>query len=440
MNLSKARGNARHRAPVNTEKLWRRCFEAVGRVRRKHRCGTATTRLVAWIASSVLALLALGGVFWYFVFPDPAPWLAEARRQVEALATPSLMNPSPVGNAPSSLPGAARLLERYLARSGSETDSARLLLAACVAEREPGRAHQYLRSVNLAACATPDLNHAALLFFRAGQQEVVGQLIDAALQTTDHRTHTLQTAALIRFDQGLAEDVLKYCLEWSRLAPRDAQPWRLMCFVYEDQGEAAMLAEAYRNWLERVPAEPDVRRKLVDKLVQLGDAAGARREFQLLSVADSQVTPAVWLTEARLLHLEGQVDPALEKLHAVLQAEPTNAGALLLQGKVQLSRAQFVDAIASLQGVFKQDPTSLEARYLLGQAYARMGDAPRAKEQLALHEKLRSTRVLINGLEVEAARHPQDMQVRQKLVELYRSLGMTEQAQFWKATVNNPAQ
>ena len=201
-----------------------------------------------------------------------------------------------------------------------------------------------------------------------------------------------------------------------------------------------MLAEAYRNWLERVPAEPDVRRKLVDKLVQLGDAAGARREFQLLAVADSQVTPAVWLTEARLLHLEGQVDPALEKLRAVLQAEPTNAGALLLQGKVQLSRAQFVDAIASLQGVFKQDPTSLEARYLLGQAYARMGDAPRAKEQLALHEKLRSTRVLINGLEVEAARHPQDMQVRQKLVELYRSLGMTEQAQFWKATLNNPAQ
>lgn len=435
MNSSKARGNARHRAPVNNEQIWGRRFEEVGCVRRKQPCGKMTTRLLVWSVCSGCALLALVGV-WYVWFPDPAPWLADARRQVEALATPTLMNPRPAVNGPSSLPGAARLLERYLARSAPESDSARLLLAACQVEREPGRAHQLLRRVNFATCATPDLNNAALLFFRAGQHEVVGQLIDAALQNSDHRTHTLQTAALIRFDQGLSEDVLKYCLEWSRLAPRDAQPWRLMCFVYEDQGEAAMLAEAYRNLLERAPAEPDVRRKLVDKLVQLGDAAGARREFQLLSDADSKSAPAVWLTEARLLHLEGQVDPALKKLHAVLQAEPANAGALLLQGKVQLSRAQFADAIASLQGACKQDPTSLEARYILGQTYARMGDAQRAKEQLTLHEKLRSTRVRINGLEVEAARHPQDMQVRQELVELYTSLGMTEQADFWKKTMN----
>ncbi|MDB5340549.1 MAG: tetratricopeptide repeat protein [Planctomycetaceae bacterium] len=398
--------------------------------------GAVSTRLLVWIA--VLLFITGAGWFGYsYLFPDPAPCLAEARVHIASIATPPAKDPPTAAKTTESLSSIAKVLELAVARAGPGNHSARLLLAACIAGKEPGRAHQYLRNLPLQSCDTQDLNDAARLFARAQQPEVASNLIDTALEKPDHRVQTLQTAALVRFDQGLSDDVLKYCEEWGQLAPRDPEPWRLKSFVYEDRGQAEMLVEAYRNLLDRAPAEPDVRLKLVDSLVQLGDAVAARREFEKQPQAEREAGPVQWLTEARLLHLEGKLVPALKKLDAVLLKYSGNPVALTLLGRLQLSHSKFASAIKSLQEALKHDPTSLEAHYLLAQAYARSGNAKRAKQELALHETLRSSRVLINELEVQAARNPRDASVRQKLVELYTSIGMLEQAEFWKKTLNN---
>ncbi len=389
-----------------------------------------------WLLGTAGLFIAVSGwqLFRLAARSDPEPWLAEARRLVAVVAADSdaTQRTAAGAMAPSNaLPQAAALLEQYLAGSGREMNSARLLLAATRTTDEPDQAKRLLNSVGLSDCPAADLDHAALLFFLAQRYDAATSLVDAALARTDSREQTLRTAALMRFDLGLTEDVLKCCQEWSRLAPHDPQPWRLMCFVYDDRGATELAIIAYHNLLERSPDDPGARRKLVDKLIQLGDVEAAREQFDHIPEAERSREPELKLTAARLFYIEGRADAALGQLDTLLHSDPDNPAALLLRGKILLSGSELMLAIAAFNRALQKDPTSLDGHYLVGQAYARLGDEPNASKHLARHEKLRRTKVLINSLETEAARKPNDVAIRRKLVELYNSLGLFPQAQFW---------
>lgn len=401
--------------------------------------GTAPRRFRKQLAlGGIVAVAALAGwQLWLRLRPDPAPWLAEARQLVAEAASRIDTTRSPAGAIANSLPEAARLLERYLAAGGAEPDAARLLLAAAVVDRKPEHADGLLEKVELAHCGTLDLDRSALVFFAAGRSDTAGRLIDAALARADERVETLRTAAVIRFDQGRTEEVLGYCREWSRLSPADALPWRLMTLIYEDSGMIDLAADAYRGLLVRVPNDAEARRALVDKLVQLGDTEGARREFDQIAKRGGGAGWQERLTEARLLDLEGKAEAARARLDEVLGSQPRTAGALLLRGKLLSAQGDLDGAIESLGAALSQDPTLLESHYLLGQALARKGETGEAAKHLTLHEKLRSTKVLINTLERQAAGNPDDLAVRQRLAKLYAGLGMEEQARFWRRTAGH---
>ena len=387
-----------------------------------------------WLGASGL-VIAIIGWQWFRVAtrPDPEPWLAEARQLFALMAADTGTHQAkPRATAPlNPIQKATRLLEQYLSASGRETESAKLLLRAASATSHPDRSKSLLDEVRLSDCPAADLNHAALLYFIAQRHESASRLIDTALARSDSRVQTLRTAALMRFDLGLTEDVLTYCREWSRLAPLDPEPWRLMCYVYDDRGATELAAITYRNLLERSPDEPGARQSLVDKLIQLGEPQAAREQFDLIPDVERLRTPESQLTAARLFSLEGRVDAALSQLAAVLHSDPNHSAALLLQGKILLSKSDLMPAITALKRSLQKDPTSLDGHYLLGQAYARAGDERNASQHLAEHERLRSTRVLINSLEIEAARKPQDVAIRRRLVDLYNSIGLFQQALFW---------
>ena len=183
---------------------------------------------------------------------------------------------------------------------------------------------------------------------------------------------------------------------------------------------------------------PDIQHRFTDR--HLGKSLAAREQFDLIPEAERSHTPESKLTAARLFYLEGRLDAALSELAALLHSEPDHAAALLLQGKILLSQSDLMPAITALTRSLQRDPTSMGGHYLLGQAYARAGDERNASKHLAEHEKLRSTRVLINRLEIEAACKPHDGAIRRRLVELYNSIGLFQQAQFWtNAAALNPS-
>jgi Flp pilus assembly protein TadD len=82
--------------------------------------------------------------------------------------------------------------------------------------------------------------------------------------------------------------------------------------------------------------------------------------------------------------------------------------------------------------MLNQQPSDSEVNYLLGQAYARLGNADKAREFLDRHEQLRTIRVEIHRLERVAGRYPNDVESRRRLASLYHQLGLEDQARYWQ--------
>jgi predicted Zn-dependent protease len=115
-------------------------------------------------------------------------------------------------------------------------------------------------------------------------------------------------------------------------------------------------------------------------------------------------------------------------LQAVLHEQPDQPDALHLQGWLLLDLGDVRRAIDILTNISQQRPIDADVQYLLGQAYARDLQTKLAEKHLQRHRLLRDTKVRINTLERQAGLHPNDLEVRETLANLYESLGLTEQA------------
>ncbi len=84
---------------------------------------------------------------------------------------------------------------------------------------------------------------------------------------------------------------------------------------------------------------------------------------------------------------ETHLDQAQRLLEAAIESDPGNADARYQFGVLQQQRLQWNESAASLEKAVELRPAFAEAHYRLSRAYAHLGDAARARVEIALQQK-----------------------------------------------------
>jgi tetratricopeptide (TPR) repeat protein len=316
----------------------------------------------------------------------------------------------------------------------SIADPARLWLGVCLAFQERrDEANDLWKSADWQRCSTEELAQAAMAFFRISDFPRASELIRQALQRTDARELVLRTAIVIDFDLGRTEDVLGYCEELARLAPRDPSPWLTQAAVYEAQSEWPKVVESYRTVL-KLTGTNNARYRLVmvSFLLKVGNFAEARQEFERLKRNAPEVLAEEPSLEASLLFAEGKAQEARKSLEAVWPKVSDKADSLTLYGQLLMQIGQPGNAIPHLQKARRLRPADSQILYHLAQAHRRIGEDEIATNLLTRHRNLLAIQNELYALSRTAEADPNNLTARLELIRLYESIGATEDAEFWR--------
>jgi Flp pilus assembly protein TadD len=329
---------------------------------------------------------------------------------------------------------AVELTGTYLARSGPESASAQLLMAAAQTVRGSGTGWgNTLSEASLRQCATSDLCLAAQLAFGAGDLSAADRIVAEALQRTDERANVLRVSGLVRYELGRDDETLAACRELIGLLPDDPAPWMVIALVFEKQGKLNQVIEPLKKYIELSHGSADRHRaQLVEYLARVHLVSEARAEFDRLRADHPELVVPPSLTEARLLQPEGRDAEALKITAAYLRQHPGDLAALNLRGQLLLSRGENQSAAEVFRKIVERTPNDHEAHYQLGQAYARLGERENADQHFRVQQRLVRAKTEIHRLQRRASREPSNVAVREEIAKLSDEVGWADTASFWR--------
>ncbi|MDB5342772.1 MAG: tetratricopeptide repeat protein [Schlesneria sp.] len=386
------------------------------------------TSLWRWSVRALIALLLIsllaGGTRWMFWRQQRAS-IAAARSDLSRL--------------PSQSTAAGRMrLARHAAGALNSYDAAHLpsggMLLRYVAQvltAADGVVISFPNDLQLSSVDTDDLLLAAESFLGARHLGLAEPILQTAYDRTDQRVRMLKLMASVEYELGNDELVLACCQEWEQLEPTAPVPWLITVFVYENRGKLQMVLEPLRHAIDRSPPPAAVyRTQLVNYLIQLRQVPDARREFSALQKLGE--LPHDSLTEARLLFAEGESTRALEMAQSLLPSTPNDPPLLALIGKIYLARHAPAEALPILTLLVDRFPYEPEAHYLLGQALSRLKRPDESKLHLDRHQALVRAKTEIYKLQRQAAREPNNPEIRIELAQRCEEVQWTERADHWR--------
>lgn len=356
--------------------------------------------------------------------------LAEARAALNRLRAPS---PEAVNHG-TLIDDTRWMLEDYVAAGGDEASSAELLLELVRTLQSP----KFASTVELKPRqdqSTADLLLAAELLFHAGHWPQSDGLLTEVLarneERRERRAEALRLAATVRYELVREDDVLACCQELKQITPEDARPWIAEAQVHEDRSHWPQVFEACREAVRLQPDRPNLRWKLAEACIRVGNTREARAALDAIPMAaGSEDTRR--LMDARILELEGHSEESLAIAEELLEKYPEHVDSLLLKGRQLLGMGKLPEAQKVFEELIRLDPVMQEAHYSLGQVYARRGERDKANVEFAVHRQLADRKMELYRLERQAGREPANRELRERIAGLYDEIGLTELAQFWR--------
>ena len=247
----------------------------------------------------------------------------------------------------------------------------RLLVDVLRDRKEYERAEQVLRK--LIEVTPDDANLAAalvqVLSLQAGEAAVAGKAdrqraLDekALVLIRDYRKRYPRSVVFLQAECDLAarggdlNRAIAIAEEIDKIVPASTTGPMLRARLLSRQGKSEEVAKAYKEALERNPMQPDVRVLLGQELMKLRDADEALKQARIALDANKDRPDAI-LLEARALAETGASGSvreagrraAVERLEAVIAAEPRFREAYHTLADIELARGRRTAAIAALQ-------------------------------------------------------------------------------------------
>lgn len=232
-------------------------------------------------------------------------------------------------------------------------------------------------------------------------EELLKQLIDRQPEQLEHRT----TLAGFYIQQQRLDDAERVYREAIRVSAKDANRYLPLVefLVRRGKGEDAV-AELSKAIADN-PKASVLRFGLANLHEARGETGKAESVYRDIVALDERAPDALKAKNrlAVLSLAQGREDEALKTVGEVLAESPQDNQALLLQGRIALSRKDAQKAIASFRSVLKDQPDAAEVLNLLAAAHLLDGKPALAQE----------------SLEKAVAVDPKDFASRKNLVEFF---------------------
>jgi tetratricopeptide (TPR) repeat protein len=284
---------------------------------------------------------------------------------------------------------------------GSDTvlRSAEALSKATTALSQPGNAStQSIASLREAIArepATAEPHHAL-----ADAEERAGNSLEAVHEY--ERAAELDASERNLFDWGAelllhraSEPATEVFLRGNRLFPRSVRVLLGLAASYYARG---MYDQATARFFEATDLNPDdsspylfLSKVQSRSITEIDGFVERLARFAKLhpevAWADYAYAASLWKRGNGTLDASGvaEVRSLLEK---AIRLDPNLAAAHLELGIVLAAEKKLPEAIAAYQQAIRIDPTLEEAHYRLAQAYERIGNAPKAREEIEIHARL----------------------------------------------------
>jgi tetratricopeptide (TPR) repeat protein len=215
--------------------------------------------------------------------------------------------------------------------------------------------------------------------------------------------------------QADAANILKQSLA---VAPDDFMTNRMMALFHIAAGRPAE-AEPYLNKLASLSKDAETQLVLADYYL-----ASNRKDKALPLLQKIAATPSRGEADLRLARLdlrEGRREPARQRLAALLEREPGNAAALVLQAEILDADGKRDEALGRLQAAVSANPSLAEAQFALGRAYVVRNDRDRAMQAftqtLRLNPRAVSAQVELSRLELSGGRADSSIQFAEQALK-----------------------
>ena len=128
----------------------------------------------------------------------------------------------------------------------------------------------------------------------------------------------------------------------------------------------------------------------------------------------------------------GHDDIARQLLDQAIQMDPNERTAVLLQVDMALDSQQTAAIVKPLQRLLNKDPHDTACRYQLAQAWQRLGQTNKYKQEMAKHKASEELKQELTETNLQANRTPDDAEVRDRLAEICETLGKHDLARMWR--------
>lgn len=246
---------------------------------------------------------------------------------------------------------------------------------------------------------------------RPGDLEAHRWLAAAAYDLGDHPTAV-----------GALETVTK-------LDPGDARAWRTLGLLYKEDVDHEHAEAAFAASLRANPAQPEARMGRAEVLVALGRHAEAERELAACRGKVPEAGRADLL--AQCLLLRGDEAASLAVIDAALEAAPGHPGLLGQRARFDLTEGRPAEALARLDRAVAADPYNSQRIYQRGTILRTLGRREDAERDFARAGELNRATAEMSALNAEAARFPEDADIRCRIGWLCAKLGKAGLAASW---------
>ena len=151
--------------------------------------------------------------------------------------------------------------------------------------------------------------------------------------------------------------------------------------------KARLYLEIARKKVDERPEDPKAWRDLAEQEYALGDVAAAENACnKVLSLDDKHVDGTTLL--ANIYLNRGELDQARSLLEKLEQQIKTPAHIVMTLGAIACRQGRLDEAVERLEKVLSEDPRSILAMFYLARTFDRLGEVPKAREQLKMALKI----------------------------------------------------
>ncbi len=373
-----------------------------------------------WIFLAVPSVVAIGGAGWFLLATDPHQVFRDSLAAVASSDHDVLLK-------------GIETLDEY-----PEFDSHVALLRGAYQLRR-GHPRGAMRSFEvvqpLGELRKPALELTGECLFLLEQLPLAAAQFQELLKDEPRSANAHRWLGQIFYNLGAFDTAMAHLNKLIDLEPGNYLAHALIGHMAFDFEDFQLAVENYRKALDLEPSDSipvdvhqEVLRNLARSLIGQNNLTDA---LEILDTADPDHALVLAL-KADCHRGLGNTKRARDLLARALGRDPHERVAVLLQVDMAIDQQQTEAVIAPLTNLLSKDPHDTACRYQLAQAWQRLGEPEKYKQEMARHDISQKLKQQLTEKNLEANRAPDNAEVRDQLAELCDALGKPDLASMWR--------